>query len=150
MPDEFLEKVNAMGDTESKTSQDKTCARILRRVNELSKMPQDGDIRVVHIPQVPMQAFTVLAESFEEADLISRVLTEYDLFQYGHKVKPDYCNASFVQIYHAGEWFDVDDDCDPEDSLCRDHPPQDFGHRFDIKENRKGLGKHDWFTAPWG
>ena len=43
------------------------------------------------------------------------VLADYDLFQFKHKVKPDYCNAGGLRRFESdGEggfaWFDVDDD----------------------------------------
>lgn len=105
-------------------------------------MPKNGDIRAAHIPQIPMEPFTVLVDSFEQADLLLAALAEYDLFQYGHNVKPDYSNAGFVQVYDVveGDWIDVEDDWfDAEDPLARDHAPTSQLHRFDLDKNREGV-----------
>lgn len=68
------------------------------------------------IPQVPMTAFYVDVPDLEAAKLMVDTLARYDLFQYEHKVKPDYSNTGGVQYRHPsvtdGEWeeLDVDDD----------------------------------------
>lgn len=56
-------------------------------------MPTDGDLEVWWIPQVPMQPFTVPVCSVEEGAKVLTVLADYDLFQYHHRVKPDYANT---------------------------------------------------------
>lgn len=58
-----------------------------------------GDLRVWHIPQIPMQGFYVYVKKLEQAKLIIDTLAEYDLFQLKHNVKPDYSNASGLQVY---------------------------------------------------
>ena len=65
-------------------------------------MPSIGDLRVWHIPQVPMEAFCVPVDSPEEAVKILDVLANYDIFQYQKRVKPDYCNAAGLEVYEAG------------------------------------------------
>lgn len=62
-------------------------------------MPNIGDLRVWHIPQVPMKPFHVAVESPKEAKKILDVLANYDIFQYENEVKPDYCNAAGLEIY---------------------------------------------------
>jgi len=77
--------------------------------------PKIGDLRVWHIPQVPMKPFHVPVATPDEAKKILDVLAKYDLFQYEHNVKPDYCNAAGLEIYEAddgdgkpgwSEWYD--------------------------------------------
>lgn len=55
--------------------------------------------RVWHIPQVPGKAFTPEVPSYAEAKRLQDILAEYDLFQFHNNIKPDYANASGVQIY---------------------------------------------------
>lgn len=56
-------------------------------------------LRVWHIPQVPMQPFLVEVPTFEEAVRLRDALASYDLFQYENNIKPDYCNASGIQVF---------------------------------------------------
>ncbi|WP_312131908.1 superinfection exclusion protein [Leclercia sp.] len=56
-------------------------------------------LRVWHIPQVPMKAFTVEVQSVEEGVRLMDALADYDIFQYENNIKPDYCNANGLQIW---------------------------------------------------
>lgn len=69
---------------------------------------KDGQLKVWHIPQVPMHAFEVLVETLDEARLLLDVLAQYDIFQYENNIKPDYSNANGLMQYHAefDEWWD--------------------------------------------
>lgn len=62
-------------------------------------MPMIGDLRVWHIPQVPMEPFYAVVLSPKEAVIILDVLARYDAFQYDHNIKPDYCNAAGLEVY---------------------------------------------------
>ena len=56
-------------------------------------------LRVWHIPQLPMKAFTVEVDSLQEAIKIKNVLANYDLFQYENNVKGDYANVNGIQMW---------------------------------------------------
>ena len=81
-------------------------------------MPKQGDLKVWHIPQVPIKPFKVPVKNIEEAILILDVLASYDDFQFKHHIKPDYCNVQGLIVYdenfdgegHADwvEWYDDD------------------------------------------
>jgi hypothetical protein len=81
-------------------------------------MAQSGDLKVWHIPQVPMKAFEVSVKNTEEAIIILDVLADYDIFQYENNVKPDYCNVQGLLVYDENsdgdgnadwvEWEDQD------------------------------------------
>lgn len=64
--------------------------------------------RVSHVPQVPGKVFVVPSRDREDAYRIRDMLCEYDLFQYDERIKPDYCNASMVEVLIGGEWCDVE------------------------------------------
>lgn len=64
-------------------------------------MPKIGDLRVWHMPQIPMESFHVAVASPEQAALVINTLARYDLFQLEYGVKPDYSNASGLEVYHA-------------------------------------------------
>lgn len=66
--------------------------------------PETGSLRVWWIPQVPMKPFHVAVKDQEQAILLLRTLTDYDLFQFENSVKPDYCNAGGLEIFEGGEW----------------------------------------------
>lgn len=63
-------------------------------------------LRVWHIPQVPMKAFHVEVSSVEEGIVVRNALANYDLFQFNNNIKPDYCNASGLQVFEDGEWVE--------------------------------------------
>ncbi|EGJ6623266.1 superinfection exclusion protein [Salmonella enterica] len=65
----------------------------------MSNKPFELKFRVWHIPQVPGVAFHVEVPTFEEAQRLKNALADYDLFQFNNNIKPDYCNASGIQIY---------------------------------------------------
>lgn len=56
-------------------------------------------LRVWHIPQVPGKAFYVHVSTVDEAVLVMNALANYDLFQYDHNIKGDYCNMSGLEMY---------------------------------------------------
>lgn len=66
--------------------------------------------KVCHIPQIPGKAFEVEVPTLEEALRLEDTLAFYDLFQFAHKIKPDYCNMTFIEEWNAeeGEWEEVD------------------------------------------
>ena len=101
---------------------------------ELSENPRFGHVRLWHVPQVPGPAFhwyfgdiklgaVVLAQRMCDA------LAAYDAFQYANRIKPDYSNASGVEVFSydpdgdletEGEWEEFDFDFPVED-WWRDH-----------------------------
>jgi hypothetical protein len=68
--------------------------------------PKEYDLRVWHIPQVPMDAFYVPVNSIEEARKVLDVLAYYDLFQFENNIKPDYCNMNGLEVFENGEWLE--------------------------------------------
>jgi len=69
------------------------------------KKIKNGQLRVWHIPQVPSSIqFFVYVKTIEEAKLIMDTLAHYDLYQFEHKIKPDYSNASGLEVYKTDGW----------------------------------------------
>ncbi len=68
-------------------------------------MPNEGDLHVWWIPQIPMKAFIVPVKNTDEAILLLNALTQYDIFQYENRIKPDYSNAGGLDIFDDGEWI---------------------------------------------
>jgi len=66
--------------------------------------PKEGDLRVWHVPQLPMKAFYVEVGTVSEAVKIIDTLAYYDIFQFENKIKPDYCNMSGLEVFENGEW----------------------------------------------
>ncbi len=71
--------------------------------------PKLHDLRVWHIPQVPMPAFYFKVKNINEAKLVLNVLADYDIFQVVRKVKPDYSNAQGLEEFDGKEWCDWED-----------------------------------------
>lgn len=73
-----------------------------------AKKPQDGDLRVWWVPQVPMTAFEVDVPDLKTAPIILDTLAHYDAFQFENNVKGDYCNTGGLQQYDGeeGQWWD--------------------------------------------
>lgn len=92
-----------------------------------------GDLKVWHIPQVPMKAFEVAVSSVEEGVKIMRLLADYDTFQFDNNIKPDYSNAQglmrwekcghedgYPPIAEWTDWYDEETGIDdPEEYLQR-------------------------------
>ena len=80
-------------------------------------------LRVSHFPQIPCQPFIVDVNTLFMAKIVSDALANYDLFQFDNNIKPDYCNATTVEIYEDGEWVDwIDDETGMEfDDLWEDN-----------------------------
>lgn len=77
--------------------------------------PEEGDLRIWYVPQVPMPAYTRSIESVEEGFKTLEVIYELAIFEFENKVKPDFCNMGVVARYEidgAGgfDWYDVDED----------------------------------------
>jgi hypothetical protein len=63
-----------------------------------------------------MSPFFVDVDSLEEGVKLTDVLADYDKFQFGNQIKPDYCNAGGIQMLDgAGEWVDWYDEETGED-----------------------------------
>ena len=67
---------------------------------------KEGDLKVYHIPQVPMKPFEIPVASTDEAIKIMDILADYDTFQLENNIKPDYCNVQGLVIFEGGEWVD--------------------------------------------
>jgi len=63
-----------------------------------------------YVPQVPMKAFEVKCASAAEAHGALNLLTDFSIFEFENKVKPDYCDAGGVVEWDeaAQEWFDIE------------------------------------------
>lgn len=68
--------------------------------------PLLGQLQVWWIPQVPSKPFVVDVASLHEAKLLLKVLTDYDIFQYENRIKPDYCNAGGLRTWDGNDWED--------------------------------------------
>lgn len=68
--------------------------------------PQEGDLSVWWIPQVPGTPFRVSVPDLAAAKLLLRTLAAYDQFQLDQNIKPDYCNVGGLSVWEGGEWLD--------------------------------------------
>ena len=94
--------------------------RDMKKYTEVNKPKEikEGQLRVWHIPQLPMHQFKVYVSSLKEANLILDTLAIYDLYQLEYKIKPDYSNAAGLEIFKDGKWeeWEDDDGCDIDDT----------------------------------
>ncbi len=70
------------------------------------KQPQEGDLQVWWIPQVPMKPFTHPVRSVDEGMQLLDALAKYDIFQLENNIKPDFANAGGLSVFEDGEWVD--------------------------------------------
>lgn len=79
------------------------------------------EIKIWHVPQIPMKAFEVTVTDLDTAVLICDTLAKYDIFQYENKIKPDYCNVNGIKILFPGEteWEGIDPDDEDDLQLAR-------------------------------
>lgn len=73
---------------------------------------QTGALRLVHLPQIPSKGFVVAVENVQEGVRIADVLASYDAFQYETRIRGDYTNMTYLEVYDANsnEWTDWYDD----------------------------------------
>ena len=69
-----------------------------------NKSPKEGDLRVWHIPQVPGKSFDIPVSTPREGKQLMEIFAAYDLFQFYNRIKPDYSNASGLNVFKDGEW----------------------------------------------
>lgn len=91
------------------TDREKIKQDIDSRMAKRFRNPKEGDLRVYHIPQLPGKPFLIAVANIEEAKKILTVLSEYDLFQFGNRIKPDFANANGLEVFEGivaagGEW----------------------------------------------
>lgn len=82
---------------------------------EVFTTPVEGDLKVFYAPQVPMKAFEVKAIDLPDAVRVLSIITNFSIFEYENKIKPDYSDYGGVVRYEADgeggfEWCDVDQD----------------------------------------
>lgn len=87
----------------------------------------DKKLRVWHIPQIPGKQFQVPVSSVEEGVKLMSVLADYDIFQHDNSIKPDYANASGLQM------FDVNDTDDSPDGSWVDWFDEESGEDDPVK-----------------
>lgn len=65
-------------------------------------------LRIWWVPQVPMPAFRKEVSNLSEAKLLLDTLTQYDIFQYEHNIKPNYCNVGGLEMFapEDDDWFE--------------------------------------------
>ncbi len=66
--------------------------------------PKEGDLMLLHFPQVPCEPFRIPVKDIQEAARLYDVLASYDLFQYDHNIKPNYSNVICLNVFEDGEW----------------------------------------------
>ncbi len=86
---------------------------IYRHMASRFPAPVAGSLHVWWIPQIPGRQFLWPVKDLDQATLVLDVLAGYDDFQYGEKVKGDYCNTGGLLIFEDGEWVDWESaECD--------------------------------------
>ena len=65
-------------------------------------------LRIWHIPQVgaKIKPFLIPVPDLPTAMLISETLAQYDLYQHKNRIKPDYSNATGLEVCTNGEWYE--------------------------------------------
>lgn len=81
--------------------------------------------RAVYIPQVPMEACTVSTDSIALAAVALGSMVKLSIFEFEHRVKPDYSDYASIEEFVDGEWEAVDSE--EWEKLVDDivYPPED-------------------------
>ncbi len=66
----------------------------------------DGDLKFWHIPQIPGEPLELFVSTNEEGVLLIDPFSAYEIFQAENGIKPDFANASGLQIFEEGMWVD--------------------------------------------
>ena len=72
----------------------------------LNANPQEGDLRIWWVPQVPCAAFEQDVPNIETARVVLDILAGYDDFQVQERIKGDYTNAGGLHVFEDGEWIE--------------------------------------------
>lgn len=92
-------------------------------------MKPNRTLKVWWKPQVPCKSFEVEVKSVTEASFLLDVLANYDLFQYGERIKPDYCNMGGLLMWDEEEQTFVD-------------------WYFEINAEINGVAEYEYFDEP--
>lgn len=76
----------------------------------MDEQPQNGELRVWWIPQIPGIPFHAKVPSISAAALLIKTFAQYDQFQLDMGIKPDYANSGGLEVFDGEEW--VSWDCD--------------------------------------
>jgi len=68
--------------------------------------PMEGDLRIWWVPQFPCDQFYWPISNALEGKHVLDMLAMYDIFQFEHKIKPDYSNTGGLEVFEDGEWCD--------------------------------------------
>lgn len=84
-----------------------------------NEYPTEGDLRVWYIPQVPSESYEVdiprrdgTSESayLEQAAFVLSAIIGLSIWEFDHRVKPDYSDAAGIARFDGEDWEDVDPD----------------------------------------
>lgn len=82
----------------------------------MSTQPNEDDIRVWYIPQIPMEPYVVHVPngSLGEAVRIREAIIGLSIFEFEHNVKPDYSDAAGIERYEIDgeggfDWYEIDE-----------------------------------------
>lgn len=76
----------------------------------MKKQPKQ-QLRLAHFPQLPCKPFIIPVANVAEAVKIATTIWDYDKFQFENRIKPDYSNATTLEVFEDGEWCDWYSDC---------------------------------------
>lgn len=70
--------------------------------------------KVWYIPQMPMPAFEVEVHDLPTAALLLNTIVDFSMFEYTHRVKPDYADVAGISRWESDgeggfDWFDIDE-----------------------------------------
>lgn len=76
---------------------------------------QKERFKVWYIPQIPMPAFEREYDDFETAKAVLNALIGLSIFEFEHRVKPDYADVAGISRWEDdGDggfgWFDIDEE----------------------------------------
>jgi hypothetical protein len=61
-------------------------------------------LRIIYIPQVPMQPYTQEVDNLDEAAAVWKAVLGLSAFEYANNIKPDYNDAIDLETFEDGEW----------------------------------------------
>lgn len=81
-----------------------------------------------YIPQIPMKAFEVERDTAAEAKAALDLITDFSIFEYDNKIKPDYADVGGVMEWDDAEsdWIDYEPD-EPESTACHNGNEDCYG-----------------------
>lgn len=77
---------------------------------DMTGTPQEGDLRVWYIPQLPSKPFIFPVPDIDTALIVSDAIVGLSIHEFENNIKPDYSDALGIERFEDGVWCELDEE----------------------------------------